>query len=276
MNKRVVIKLRRDTAANWASEEPILSLGEPGFETDTNQFKIGNGSGVWSSLDYMRQDFVSVVSTGTIAQLSVPQQSGIKEGSLVLTDDGFRWFYKGGGSKTDETYYVKVADVSPDWAQIVSIPTSLSSIAGLTTTSGNYIYATASNTYATGVITDFGRSLIDDTNASGARTTLGLESGGSYIGSSGITLVGTLTNLETSDTTVTFIGAGSTLLKTTTSGADLTIASSGIGNVVLQGNGSGSGANIVVQGSSAGSASSVNINSSSLKCDSGRQWYCSS
>ena len=170
----VKIQLRRDTASVWTSQNPILALGEPGFETDTNQFKIGDGTNGWNGLDYMRQDFVSVVSSSGLADLTVLQQSGIKEGSLVLTTDGFRWFYAGSGPKTSGVSYVQMADVSPDWAQIVSIPTSLSSIAGLTTTSGNYIYATASNTYATGVITDFGRSLIDDTNDSGARTTLGL------------------------------------------------------------------------------------------------------
>jgi len=38
------IQLRRDTAANWVSNNPILLSGELGIETDSLKFKIGNGS----------------------------------------------------------------------------------------------------------------------------------------------------------------------------------------------------------------------------------------
>lgn len=46
------IQLRRDTALNWSSANPILAQGEMGYETDTNQFKIGDGETTWNSLDY--------------------------------------------------------------------------------------------------------------------------------------------------------------------------------------------------------------------------------
>lgn len=48
----VQIKWRRDTAANWTSNNPVLAQGEPGFETDTAKFKIGDGSTAWNSLGY--------------------------------------------------------------------------------------------------------------------------------------------------------------------------------------------------------------------------------
>ncbi len=38
------IQLRRDTAANWVANNPILLSGELGIEVDTLKFKIGNGS----------------------------------------------------------------------------------------------------------------------------------------------------------------------------------------------------------------------------------------
>ncbi len=46
------IFLRRDTAANWASNNPILSEGEPGFQTDSgNQIlKVGDGVTAWNDL----------------------------------------------------------------------------------------------------------------------------------------------------------------------------------------------------------------------------------
>ena len=46
------IQLRRDTAANWTSVNPVLAQGELGFETDTLRFKLGTGSLAWASLAY--------------------------------------------------------------------------------------------------------------------------------------------------------------------------------------------------------------------------------
>ena len=46
------IQLRRDTAANWTSSNPTLASGEFGLETDTDLFKVGNGSTAWASLGY--------------------------------------------------------------------------------------------------------------------------------------------------------------------------------------------------------------------------------
>jgi hypothetical protein len=43
---------RRGTAAQWTAANPILAAGEIGFETDTNKFKMGNGSSTWSALTY--------------------------------------------------------------------------------------------------------------------------------------------------------------------------------------------------------------------------------
>jgi len=53
----------------------------------------------------------------------------------------------------------------------------LASIAGLTTAADKAIYTTASDTYAVTDLTAFGRSLIDDADASAARTTLGVVIG---------------------------------------------------------------------------------------------------
>jgi len=46
------IQLRRDTAANWTSSNPTLASGEIGLETDTDQFKVGDGTTAWTSLGY--------------------------------------------------------------------------------------------------------------------------------------------------------------------------------------------------------------------------------
>jgi len=45
---------RRGTAQQWTDADPILAAGEIGFETDTSQFKIGDGVNAWSDLSYFK------------------------------------------------------------------------------------------------------------------------------------------------------------------------------------------------------------------------------
>lgn len=73
---RQVIKLRRDTAAAWAAANPVLSDGEPGYETDTNRIKVGDGISVWSTLPY-------AVSGSTLASLNDVSASGKVDGSVL-------------------------------------------------------------------------------------------------------------------------------------------------------------------------------------------------
>lgn len=47
------IQLRRDTAANWTSKNPLLREGEPGFERDTGKIKFGDGTKYWDQLGYL-------------------------------------------------------------------------------------------------------------------------------------------------------------------------------------------------------------------------------
>lgn len=60
-------RLRRDTAANWASVNPVLKLGEPGLETDTRRVKYGDGSTVWASLGYAAVAWADVTGKPTIS-----------------------------------------------------------------------------------------------------------------------------------------------------------------------------------------------------------------
>ena len=46
------IQIRRDTAANWTSANPVLAQAELGLETDTGKLKAGDGSTAWTSLSY--------------------------------------------------------------------------------------------------------------------------------------------------------------------------------------------------------------------------------
>jgi hypothetical protein len=54
------IQWRRDTAANWTSTNPTLADGENGYETDTDKFKTGDGSTVWTSLGYSNKAYTQI------------------------------------------------------------------------------------------------------------------------------------------------------------------------------------------------------------------------
>jgi hypothetical protein len=47
----VKLQFRRDTAANWESNNTILSEGELGLDTTNERFKIGDGVNGWNALD---------------------------------------------------------------------------------------------------------------------------------------------------------------------------------------------------------------------------------
>ena len=46
------IQFRRDTSGAWALNNPTLALGEPGYETDTRRWKIGDGNLPWLDLPW--------------------------------------------------------------------------------------------------------------------------------------------------------------------------------------------------------------------------------
>lgn len=58
------IQLRRGTAAQWTSE--VLTSGEIGYETDTGNLKIGDGTTSWGSLSY----YMSPLLTSAIVDLN--------------------------------------------------------------------------------------------------------------------------------------------------------------------------------------------------------------
>lgn len=44
------IKLRRDTAAAWTDVNPVLALGEAGYDTTNHQIRVGDGTTAWMDL----------------------------------------------------------------------------------------------------------------------------------------------------------------------------------------------------------------------------------
>ena len=86
MPRQQLIQLRRDTAANWTSVDPILGLAEAGLETDTNKLKFGDGVTAWNSLPYFvgsLQDIDSVLTEGAVATIKPTFEGNIKVGNIA-------------------------------------------------------------------------------------------------------------------------------------------------------------------------------------------------
>ena len=67
-----ILQLKRGTAERWATVNPILAIGEPGFVYDSNKLKIGDGVSSWNELPYIE---------GSTADLTPV------DGSLVIKDN---------------------------------------------------------------------------------------------------------------------------------------------------------------------------------------------
>ena len=81
----VQIQLRRGTASEWTAVNPTLAAGELVIETDTDKYKIGDGSTAWTSLGYSslpstaiantvvdaKGDIVAATAADTVSRLAV-------------------------------------------------------------------------------------------------------------------------------------------------------------------------------------------------------------
>ena len=203
MAVKTLIQVRRGSTSDWAAGSIVLSAGEWGLDTTTGRYKIGDGSTVWNSLTYaatLPTDFTGAsgigLSKGTNGSTIAISVTGIPSSSITdfntavdarvtagtVSSDTVMDIVGSGlieGSNIDLTYsgHQLTIAVSGIGTNIQAYDAGLASIAGLTTGSGNYLYATASDVYTTGVITAFGRSLVDDVDASAGRTTLGVVIG---------------------------------------------------------------------------------------------------
>jgi hypothetical protein len=147
------LQQRRDTAANWTSNNPTLATGEIGYETDTKKFKIGDGSTAWTSLAY---------AFGAAPALTFNAQTGTSY-TLATTDVGaLVTLSNTGGITLTVPASVFAAGQVIDIQQINTGQVTLSAASGVTITStgataaapktraqysGASIVCTASNTF---------------------------------------------------------------------------------------------------------------------------------
>jgi hypothetical protein len=78
MPAQVVIQVRRDIGSTWTLTNPVLALGEIGFDTTENSIKIGDGESTWTALDY---------ASGASFQISTSAPVGPSVGDLWFDPD---------------------------------------------------------------------------------------------------------------------------------------------------------------------------------------------
>jgi len=76
------IKLRRDPASQWVSNNPVLAAGEPGYELDTGQHKIGDGYTPWLDLDYFIPRLAVANLVEEVAGTNIPDLTTLFENGL--------------------------------------------------------------------------------------------------------------------------------------------------------------------------------------------------
>lgn len=74
-----LIQLRRGTSKEWIQENPVLALGEPGYETDTKILRIGDGISNFVDLTaVINTSIINTLSEELITKLEAEQISGLE------------------------------------------------------------------------------------------------------------------------------------------------------------------------------------------------------
>lgn len=79
----VKMQQRRDTAANWTSNNPTLASGELAYETDTGKIKVGDGTTAWTSLAYF-----TAGGSGTVTSVDMTVPTGLAVSGSPITASG--------------------------------------------------------------------------------------------------------------------------------------------------------------------------------------------
>lgn len=127
------IQIRRDTASNWTSADPVLHQGELGIETDTLKVKCGDGSTAWSSLSYLIDTGGYASYADTTANFTGSLE---KSGVPVAADANLNSFIGAVDLPTSDGSQDQVLQTSGSgvvsWADIASGGTSWSPTTGTT------------------------------------------------------------------------------------------------------------------------------------------------
>ena len=80
MASYVHIQIRRDTGANWETNNPILKLGEIGCDMTAKRLKVGDGTTSWRNLSWIGPEVINdLITGGTDKALSAEQGKELQQ-----------------------------------------------------------------------------------------------------------------------------------------------------------------------------------------------------
>ena len=182
------IQFRRGTTAQWASENPILAIGEPGIELRVDNsiaMKVGDGSTDWDTLPYhYDNEFISQAQLDAAIAALVDSAPGtldtLNEIATALGDDPdfATTILNSLGNKQDVVTGVSDTEISYLDGVTSSIQTQLDekSTASSTEVLTNKTVSLTDNT-VTGTVAEFNTALSDAdfiTTTDGTITTAGI------------------------------------------------------------------------------------------------------
>jgi len=106
----VNIQIRRDSAADWTTEDPTLSEGELGLELDTGKIKIGDGATAWTSLSY--RTYVTAVTENLTLNATNISNKYIDLANTPLYNTAVKVFPAGGIKQLYTTDFTVITDGS--------------------------------------------------------------------------------------------------------------------------------------------------------------------
>lgn len=85
---KTTFQLKRGKAATWQRLNPVLAIGEPGYETDTGALKIGNGQDAWLDLPYLSTgEAGEILASLQKDVIDIQKQLGeVDENAVPITD----------------------------------------------------------------------------------------------------------------------------------------------------------------------------------------------
>lgn len=138
-------KQRADTAANWTAKNPVLLQGEIGYESDTNNLKVGDGKNAWASLPYVKEKLAKVATSGSYTDLSnkptIPTvPSSLKNPYALTFTGGASGSYDGSAAKSVAIPAVDttLSSTSTNAIQNKAVNTALTNKADKATTISGY------------------------------------------------------------------------------------------------------------------------------------------
>ena len=147
------IQIRRDTANNWTTVNPILAQGEWGWEYDTLKIKLGDGISNWNNLPYLTNTPLPHAITHIDGTDDIQDATSSQKGLATSTQI----------SKLNGIEANAQANVNADWnsiggdSQILNKPTDLTDLSAHSATELNDI----SNSGSGNIITNTERTKLN-------------------------------------------------------------------------------------------------------------------